>query len=369
MSLQNDLNGFLDSLLKGKELFPQQLLKSLSKYFGYSHSIFMPCLGESIYKDVNARWSLSNNYIGLNFSAKDLQRYSHLSKYDFFAPSKLPEKFRNASFITVENLMTYEKYEETPYYQFIRQSGFYYQASLMLKGITGRTLACIGLFRAKEEGPFTDIDKSTLEQLSSYISPLYIAAIKQTKSVSMFDMLDSFFFDSHIGTLLTDSRGMILWSNESARNIGRKFVRRASDTLLGNISSFSEDTLDIQQVLMDLRELLFTGKEHFYSPLSDENYTFCCKPASCTNIMGISENRYLVFIVKNRKNETQTNLASLLTRREQQILNGILDGLNNDEISHQYHISSNTVRTHISNIYRKLEVKNKTEIFIKFKKI
>jgi len=52
--------------------------------------------------------------------------------------------------------------------------------------------------------------------------------------------------------------------------------------------------------------------------------------------------------------------ATYLSTREMEILHGIVDGLNYNEIAEKLFISPHTVRKHISNIYEKLHVSNKT---------
>lgn len=51
---------------------------------------------------------------------------------------------------------------------------------------------------------------------------------------------------------------------------------------------------------------------------------------------------------------------SYLSTREMEILNGIVNGLNYHQIAEKLFISPHTVRKHISNIYDKLHVSNKT---------
>ena len=52
---------------------------------------------------------------------------------------------------------------------------------------------------------------------------------------------------------------------------------------------------------------------------------------------------------------------NLLTRREQEILKLIASGESNNDISEQLHISPHTVKTHINNIYRKLNSPNRVQ--------
>ncbi|MCX7820318.1 MAG: response regulator transcription factor [Brevinematales bacterium] len=49
-------------------------------------------------------------------------------------------------------------------------------------------------------------------------------------------------------------------------------------------------------------------------------------------------------------------------KRETEIINMIIQGLDNKEIADKLFISESTVRNHISNIYRKLNVSNRIEL-------
>jgi len=50
-----------------------------------------------------------------------------------------------------------------------------------------------------------------------------------------------------------------------------------------------------------------------------------------------------------------------LTNRESEVLNLLSNGSTNNMIAQRLFISPNTVKTHVRNIYEKLNVKNRTE--------
>jgi DNA-binding NarL/FixJ family response regulator len=52
-----------------------------------------------------------------------------------------------------------------------------------------------------------------------------------------------------------------------------------------------------------------------------------------------------------------------LTEREQDVCTAILDGLSYKLIAERYNISINTVRMNVKNIYRKLKINSKGELF------
>jgi DNA-binding CsgD family transcriptional regulator len=63
--------------------------------------------------------------------------------------------------------------------------------------------------------------------------------------------------------------------------------------------------------------------------------------------------------------ETKESLN--LTLREQEVLTGLLEGIAPKEIAYTLKISYPTVNFHITNLYRKLEIHSRAELFAKYK--
>jgi DNA-binding NarL/FixJ family response regulator len=68
-----------------------------------------------------------------------------------------------------------------------------------------------------------------------------------------------------------------------------------------------------------------------------------------------------VFTPERNPRRASPKTKELLTRRERQILSLISIGASNDEIADRLSISSNTVRTHVYNLYRKISVPNRMQ--------
>ncbi len=68
--------------------------------------------------------------------------------------------------------------------------------------------------------------------------------------------------------------------------------------------------------------------------------------------------------IKNRKKSKKQVLQAKkynLSARELDVLNLIVDGLTNKEIADRLYVSHNTIKTHTSNIYSKLNVSRRTK--------
>jgi DNA-binding CsgD family transcriptional regulator/ligand-binding sensor protein len=83
------------------------------------------------------------------------------------------------------------------------------------------------------------------------------------------------------------------------------------------------------------------------------------------NLLNVKEE--ISFAEENKRDEIRQEISFLekeLSRRELEIVKLINSGLLNKEISLELNISEKTVKTHITNILRKLNMKNRTQIII-----
>ncbi|WP_111707206.1 tetratricopeptide repeat protein [Lutibacter citreus] len=76
---------------------------------------------------------------------------------------------------------------------------------------------------------------------------------------------------------------------------------------------------------------------------------------------------------KEAKNKSDISTESFeeygLSKREIEVFNHITQGLSNDEIAEKMFVSKNTIKTHIKNIYSKLDVKNRIQAIKKVNSI
>ena len=73
------------------------------------------------------------------------------------------------------------------------------------------------------------------------------------------------------------------------------------------------------------------------------------------------QNELAVQINENIKRTTTSNGEKVLTKREIEILKLLTEGLFNKEIAYQLSISEKTVKNHVSNIFKKISVSDRTQ--------
>ena len=83
-----------------------------------------------------------------------------------------------------------------------------------------------------------------------------------------------------------------------------------------------------------------------------------------------------LYVNKRRSSKTASAETSLdlqkvddlgLSKREYEVLKAIADGLSNKQIADKLFVSESTIKTHVSNIYIKLDVKRRTQALQKAK--
>ncbi|WP_036380032.1 response regulator transcription factor [Muricauda sp. MAR_2010_75] len=85
-------------------------------------------------------------------------------------------------------------------------------------------------------------------------------------------------------------------------------------------------------------------------------------------ILSLLANVYLLSMQKLNVKIKARSLRNKLTPQEQKIVNRILQEKSNKEIAAELFVSLSTVKTHINNLYKKLEVSSREEIVYLFKK-
>lgn len=121
----------------------------------------------------------------------------------------------------------------------------------------------------------------------------------------------------------------------------------------------------LQMILM--KDKIFLGTVTLYRYLGRENFKY-----EDVFILNMLKEHMAFRLAKARINEeafpekitvSQAAIKYELTRRETDILKMLMEGKDNDDIVNELFISVNTLKKHILNIYRKLNVKKRVQLF------
>lgn len=115
------------------------------------------------------------------------------------------------------------------------------------------------------------------------------------------------------------------------------------------------------------RDKKFLGTATFYRTIGKDNFLyddiFIIDLLKDHLAYRLSHDRESALSDSGKLTVTQASEKFELTRRERDILRHLMEGLDNDDICDQLCISVNTLKKHILNIYRKLGINNRVQLF------
>jgi len=130
-----------------------------------------------------------------------------------------------------------------------------------------------------------------------------------------------------------------------------------------------QQTKELQ--VRELRQLIAQyGISNFSRSLYDEAPGFGAEllrlnPEQLVDISDKYRESYAEFFLAERQPvKPSTDVARLLTDKESEVFNGLLNGLSNSQISAQTGAALSTTKWHLKNIYAKLNVANRTEAIL-----
>lgn len=134
-----------------------------------------------------------------------------------------------------------------------------------------------------------------------------------------------------------------------------------------------EATKRIKEVIPDCKVIVLTSyydDKQIFPVLEAGAFSYLLKTASAEDIVSAIYKAHhgenviepkVAHKVMNRFQGKQPTLHDQLTERELEVLNCLANGATNQEIADQLFIGIKTVKTHVSNILRKLEVNDRTQ--------
>ncbi|MBW5469755.1 GAF domain-containing protein [Brevibacillus formosus] len=344
---------FIDSILVPAESFRKQVLLSLSQLFGFNRSIFWTADRQG------------NLYDPLTYNVEDrlIQEYvSYYFQFDLLHPQKILHRISTSKALRINDIMSYQEYEQSVYYkQFMQVYGNYDMISVYLEK-ENKLLGGIGLARSKQEKGFTAEDARVLGILAKHIANNLAMHARVEEMEDEKILFETHSNMSSIGMIIVEPPAIIRYVNPAARDICIELTR--GNTWTNPINAF------IGQLLADHstnRLPAFVTTAH--SPKLQE-VTIHVQHSFRTQSPYQRKLQYVVYLVPKSKIASRmashdSNKLAPLTPKEWEVYELVQQGYTNQQISGELYISLNTVKRHLQNIYKKMEVTNRTSLCYK----
>ena len=350
-----NFSNILDAhILESESFFDGSLLNLIDEHLGYKSSAL------NIY---DSNWVLLDGIShNLSQSLKDeykrsFQRKDPFSKYI----SNNFETLTVREIKIVKSSDVFLDYKSCEYRQFLNSL-----AGLSYAAVIPFDVCRISFYKREEEGDFTAEEILFLNSLGKLLWSKYNLHSKITKPSgkhTLDELKNKYFDEISTGVIILDSRFTVLDYN----NVGREFVHTLAPAM------------SIQEYFFNLVPLLnfSTSQTHQQAEKIVKFDDFIIRINLYNNPQSvISENGMVYFIIitnthssddeKVIEKSSLSNSAFIekynLSPREMDIVIALSNGQKYQDIANTLFISINTVRTHVKNIYRKLEIDNQRNL-------
>lgn len=333
----------------------EALLGLLSNIFGYNESgIWMRRPGE------HAFWLAAHLVNDVMIEKYNKEFY----KLDPLNPSNIISEFdtlENKNVVTIKDIMTNPEFHETEYYRNFLCKENYCDEAVMYLRHQEEIIGCVGILRRKADGEFTSEDVHLMSVLSFYLAELtekYFSASSIMKEKNLFQSLSD---QSPTGIIVfkADSPYTVQYINNAAFRYMAEFSSPYDVKMHGEkfIRQYILHDSSYKEFGVSKKILSYTNKPYFVNAVPSQ--------ATDSNASTI-----YVYVIPQSGSKTEKKGLSLednpnLTDRQLEVIHCVLLGKSNEEIAKELFISVSTVKTHLNNIYKELNVANRLSLYSK----
>lgn len=342
---------FIESMRVAEDNFGAQVLSLLAKIFGYTKCDFWLNDGND-----NGNLICSATTIGDNFVNEYLKYYT---KFDVLHPQNIDiDNAIKRQVVYFNNIISTDCFDNMDYCKFLIKYGLAREMGVYLSH-NNKLIGSIAIGRSKNEKDFSSKEITTIKLLSKYISQglcshqLYMDNKYEKK------IFESFANDSSTGLIICDYALKIYYCNEASKDICHELL--ANERCINNPMKHLTET-----VLSECRSFWKIGYQNTFYTSSLKRVRINVMPT----VMGSNgingKSRFIILLSYEDSMGNNFNLNQSpklkLTVREGQILNLIIQGKTNQEISQELYISTHTVKKYIRILFDKFNVKNRASL-------
>lgn len=331
------------------------LLIILSTIFHYDTStMWLKVPGKNNYTPVayHAEVALVEGYI------KDFYKLDPLNPERIL--SNLPI-LENRNVLTIKDVMNDDTLFETEYYREFLYGNQYCDEGVLYLLRNDELIGCIGILRSEVDGEFSDEDIALLRILGFYVTELIHKHFTISKIKEERDFLLSLSNHSPTGIIACNKNDpyTVVYMNNSALRYMKDFSHPFELQMDGVkfIRQYILQDSSYEEFGVTKKVLSATNKPYFITAASHQVTEHS---SSYIYVYIIPQTEY-----KPTKNQISMEAKQNLTDRQLEVINCVLLGKSNEEIAKELFISISTVKTHLNNIYKELNVANRLSLYSK----
>ncbi|HOW22646.1 MAG TPA: response regulator transcription factor [Sedimentibacter sp.] len=324
-----------------------ELMQNL--YNGYSMAFFLT--------DENGQYI---DPVSVNIDTETMDSYKrYYFKTDIFHTINISKNLLSRNIVHITDIMPLNNFEKTEFYaDVLRKMGVYDEIALHLQH-NGQLLGVIGIMKPKCLGRFTENEIRYASVIQENVTKLLKDSLEKLKFRYENGLIMNYIQESPIGMMILDSNFNITHYNQFA-------VQFIQEILGSNCDTYFNDKL--VKLLMDKMYFKeFTFNTSLQACIQD--YFIKIIPLVVPDYAKGLKTFYALYISKNDNNSSinYNNLKVLynLTNRECEIISMLLQGYSNQRIADELYLSNHTVKTHMQNIFKKMNCLSRTEVVYK----
>ncbi|WP_432664981.1 LuxR C-terminal-related transcriptional regulator [Wukongibacter baidiensis] len=340
---------FFYSLHEEEKDFRRTTLDLLLKFYNFNIAAFL--LADTEY--------FLTKPVGVNISDSLIRNYNdYYHKTDIFQ-----NIYSNKKVLSITDIMSYSEYEKTEYYNdFLKKENLYYQVAMPLK-FKNELIGGIGIHKEKKEENFTEKELMILNRINDLISYKLNLNLRKARLKKEYQLSKKCYSNLPIGVIILDNNFEVIDFNEASKEICN-YISESYDCGEGF-------ECIINLIFSRVTKSRLNSNNTIFIPL--ESYNIELIPIFITNMYDELE-RFFYLYITNIETEKIVKLEKArrkynLTKRESEVVDLVLEGLRNKEIADKLHVSPHTIKTHIENIFKKMEINNRVLINHKVQQI
>lgn len=344
---------FVKSTLGDPKAFRDQTVKSLSKIFGYQRCGFWL---------VNEKGYLYSPVTSSNYM--DIQEYQNgYYYYDFSCPFNVGKKALKDEVVLLNQLIKKEDLGKSKYFGFMQKMDYFHEISMFLKQ-NDTIIGVISIIRGQNEDDFEERDVVNLKSLADYLASRLSEIMNLEYNEKMKNMFMTFAELSDTGLIIFGKNFLVNYYNNAALKICEH---------MGGDENKKENPVEffIKSILANNSIAWVSGMKKNIMLPDFQQISIAVNPIKSS--MNFSEQQ--LYMVQLKTIDDSPNNGLLLANtdpaqynlsfRELEIIRLVMSGYANQKIANELFISINTVKKHLSQIYNKLSVSNRTSLIYK----